>query len=46
MTGMFMYDMTNPLAPVKVNSHIPCDPVVTDGNMHMLALHAGTLRWR
>ncbi|MCC6286971.1 MAG: hypothetical protein IT249_03730 [Chitinophagaceae bacterium] len=45
MTGMFMYDMTNPLAPVKLGefSHgRACDPVVTDGKYAYVTLHAGT----
>ncbi|MFT3702904.1 MAG: hypothetical protein QM802_11060 [Agriterribacter sp.] len=45
MSGMFMYDMTNPTAPVKLGefSHgRACDPVVTDGTYAYVTLHAGT----
>jgi len=45
MSGMYMYDMTNPVAPVKLGefSHgRACDPVVTDGNYAYVTLHAGT----
>ena len=42
MSGMFMYDMTNPVAPVKLGefSHVrACDPVVTDGKHAYVTLH-------
>ncbi len=45
MSGMYMYDMTNPIAPVKLGefSHgKACDPVVTDGTYAYVTLHAGT----
>lgn len=45
MSGMYMYDMTNPVAPVKLGefSHgRACDPVVTDGRYAYVTLHAGT----
>jgi hypothetical protein len=45
MSGMYMYDMTNPVAPVKLGefSHgRACDPVVTDGNYAYVTLHEGT----
>lgn len=45
MSGMFMYDMTNPTLPVKLGefSHgRACDPVVTDGKYAYVTLHAGT----
>lgn len=45
MSGMYMYDLTNPLAPVKLGefSHgRACDPVVTDGDYAYVTLHAGT----
>lgn len=44
MTGMYMYDLTNPLVPVKLGefSHgRACDPVVTDGAFAYVTLHAG-----
>jgi hypothetical protein len=45
MSGMYMYDMTNPTAPVKLGEFAhgtACDPVVTDGNYAYVTLHAGT----
>ncbi|MGN6493640.1 MAG: LVIVD repeat-containing protein [Agriterribacter sp.] len=45
MTGMFMYDLTNPLVPVKLGefSHgRACDPVITDGSFAYVTLRAGT----
>ena len=45
MSGMYMYDLTNPLVPVKLGefSHgRACDPVVTDGEYAYVTLHAGT----
>lgn len=45
MSGMYMYDMTDPVAPVKLGefSHgRACDPVVTDGRYAYVTLHAGT----
>lgn len=43
--GLFMYDMSDPLNPVKLGefSHgRACDPVVTDGDYAYVTLHAGT----
>lgn len=45
MTGMFMYDLTNPLVPVKLGefSHVrACDPVITDGSFAYVTLRSGT----
>ncbi|MBX2924135.1 MAG: hypothetical protein KF746_18185 [Chitinophagaceae bacterium] len=44
MTGMYMYDLSNPLVPAKLGefSHgRACDPVVTDGSFAYVTLHAG-----
>lgn len=45
MTGMFMYDLTNPVVPVKLGefSHgRACDPVVTDGEFAYVTLRTGS----
>lgn len=45
MTGMFMYDLTNPLVPVKLGefSHgRACDPVITDGSFAYVTLRSGS----
>ena len=44
-TGMFIYDVTNPLSPVQLSSysHVnSCDPVVTDGRYAYVTLRSGT----
>lgn len=44
-TGMYMYDITNPLQPVALGefSHgRACDPVIADGDYAYVTLHAGT----
>ncbi|MFT3933814.1 MAG: hypothetical protein QM726_09390 [Chitinophagaceae bacterium] len=45
MSGMYMYDMTNPVKPIKLGQFThgrACDPVVTDGTYAYVTLHAGT----
>jgi hypothetical protein len=43
--GVFIYDISNPVAPVKQGQFThgtACDPVITDGSYAYITLHAGT----
>ncbi len=45
MTGMFIYDITNPAAPVAQGQFVhvrSCDPVITDGKYAYVTLRNGT----
>lgn len=45
MTGMFIYDITNPATPVAQGqfTHVrSCDPVIADGNYAYVTLRGGT----
>ncbi|MDQ3535736.1 MAG: hypothetical protein M3421_08945 [Bacteroidota bacterium] len=44
-TGMFIYDLTNPLKPVKLSMYqhlTACDPVVVQGDYAYVTLRSGT----
>ena len=48
MTGMFIYDISNPATPVAQGqfTHVrSCDPVIADGNYAYVTLRGGTA-WR